>query len=264
MNDFHFDRNAIRKNTDDFIELYGAKDLKINARAIHTRNVAQTCEAIALGLGMTGYDVDLAWTIGYLHDFARFGQIRLTDSVKDTKKFDHARFGARLLFTHGLINDIIPNFGKMPTEDMRVIELAILYHSALDIPDDLTEREAIYCNLIRDADKIDIFRVIVTEPYEEIYGVSREELQASSFSPEITAAFDKRTTAEFRLVKTVGDLRLVHIAMAFGMYFEPSKKAITEQGYLEKMLTLDYTDPETQKTYERLRNIVRSFLKNEK
>ena len=44
-----------------------------------------------------------------------------------------------------------------------------------------------FCNILRDADKVDIFRVNVDTPAEDIYNVTTEELKNSQVSPEVMA-----------------------------------------------------------------------------
>lgn len=128
-----FDRAAIKHRSNEFIGIYDITTDRIHdmcvAKAVHTHNVADNCDFIAKSLGFDDYDVDLAWIIGELHDFARFGQIVATHSFKDTEKFNHARVGTILLFEHGMINDVIPNYDDVREEDGLVMEKAIYHHS---------------------------------------------------------------------------------------------------------------------------------------
>ena len=62
--------------------------------------IIKNCRLIAEKIGLCEYDCDMAWVIGLLHDFARFGQAVRTHSFIDNEKFDHARLGARLLFNY--------------------------------------------------------------------------------------------------------------------------------------------------------------------
>ena len=49
-----------------------------------------------------------------------------------------------------------------------------------------------FCNIIRDADKIDIFKVNIDTPVEEIYNVTTKDLKNSEITPEVMQAFDER------------------------------------------------------------------------
>ena len=139
-----FDIEAIRKQCEEFFDLYsvtsGRTAKMCEAKIIHTRAVASHCSHIAENLGMDEYDRDLAWIIGELHDFARFGQAVVTKSFRDTDRFNHAKLGARILFDHHLVDDIIFNFNELSEEDQRVMKKAVYHHSDLYLPEDLTDR----------------------------------------------------------------------------------------------------------------------------
>ena len=54
------------------------------------------------------------------------------------------------------------------------------------MPDERTER---FCHILRDADKIDILKVNVDFPPEEIYNVSSQELRNCPVSEAVMEAF---------------------------------------------------------------------------
>ena len=76
MSDFRFDVETIRKNCEEFFELYDITRDEIYEmcvlKKIHTRAVATNCTRISTAMGLDEYDCDMAWVIGELHDFARF------------------------------------------------------------------------------------------------------------------------------------------------------------------------------------------------
>ena len=193
MNDYQFDTTTIRENCEAFYALYrfteGGVRQMCELKLIHTRAVAQNCLEITDGLGLSDYDRDMAWVIGQLHDFARFGQAVVTHSLDDSAQFNHAQLGARLLFTHGLIRDIIPDYDQICPEDQRVMEMAVLHHSDLQLPDDLTARERLFCRIIREADQLDIFRTIVESGWEINYGCTRAELLAGRYHQPLRRPF---------------------------------------------------------------------------
>ena len=97
-----FDKDAISKECELFFGLYertkGRTAEMCEAKIIHTRAVAENCTVIAQNLGLDEYDQDIAWIIGELHDFARFGQAVVTKTFRDSDQFNHAHFGAKILF----------------------------------------------------------------------------------------------------------------------------------------------------------------------
>ena len=262
-----FDRSEIMKNCEDFFSLYNAfsknKD-KIydmcQRKKHHTRRVAENCMMIAGYMRLNEYDCNLAWTIGELHDFARFGQAVVTKTFVDSERFNHARLGARLLFTHRMIEDIIPNYDEISEEDKKVMEKAVYYHSDYALPEGLTEREELFCKIVRDADKVDIFRTSAETSFESMYGCSKEDIMKSDISEPVEEAFLNHLTVDRTKRVTHADFRLSHIALCFGLEYESSKQRAIDEGYLLKMLDIEFLNPEVQRRYLRMKSNVKEFL----
>ena len=260
---FVFDIAAVKQECEEFFSLYNIMDDKTlemcTRKKIHTRAVADSCRFIAEYLELTPYDCDLAFVIGELHDFARFGQAAVTRSFKDTDRYNHAKMAVRLLFTHRLIEDIIPDYAKLPVDDRLVLEKAIYHHSDLSLPRGLTEREKLFCNIIREADRIDIFRTVSENRWETIYGCDRNTVYASVISEDVLSAFENRRLVNYSKCKTVADRHLGHIALCFGLKSRAAIKRAVEQGYLFKLLDGRFSDRLTQKRFERAAESVRAY-----
>lgn len=56
----------------------------------------------------------------------------------------------------------------------KIVETAIRSHSCFRLDESLDEETLMFCNIIRDADKIDIFKVNIDTPVEEIYNVNNK------------------------------------------------------------------------------------------
>ena len=262
-----FDRDEIKRNFDEFFSLYDVTKARIHdmctAKLIHTHAVAANCDFIAEHLGLNEYDRDLAWTVGELHDFARFGQAVVTHTFRDNDKYNHAKFGARLLFKHGMIEDIMLNFDELSDEDKLVMEKAVYHHSDFKLPDDLTERERLFCNIIREADQIDIFRTIATNTWETIYGVGRDEILSTDISDAILSAFERHELADYSKRVNFADYHLSHIALCFGLKTAAARRRAIEQGYLQRLMDVEFSNPQVQAKYLRAKRCVEEFLQLE-
>ena len=266
MSGYRFDKAVIQANCEEFYGLYDSTRDKVRSmcelKKIHTRAVAENCLRIADSMGLCEYDRDMAWVIGELHDFARFGQAVVTKSLDDSERFNHAHLGARLLFTHKLIDDIVPDFGLICAEDRLVMEKAVYHHSDFHLPDDLTERELLFCRIIREADQLDIFRTIVESGWEINYGCTKEELLDGDISEDIEAAFFKHTLANYSKRVTPADFHMAHIALCFGLESASARKRAAEQGYLYRMMDIRFSRPDVQRRYLRMKAEAEAFLQN--
>ena len=258
-----FDKAGIESACEEFYSLYDVTKGRTldmcRAKQEHIRQVAKNCYTIAEAEGLDEYDRDLSWVIGELHDFARFGQVISTSSFF-SEGFDHARLGARILFTHGMVKDIILNFDDISDEDKAVMEKAVYYHSAFELPQDLTDRECLFCEIIRQADRADIFRFDATNSCETVLGHTEEELLASDISDSVLECYQNHKMCDYSKNVTIADYYLSSNAICFGITFPSAKKMVLDQGYLWKLVNVTFTDSETEKKYRRAKESVKEFF----
>lgn len=138
----------------EFLNRYEDKDtLGFNLKVVHTYHVVDNARTIAKKLNLSEEDVYLAELIALLHDIGRFEEITFLKQF-DSVKFDHASYGIKMLFDNNLIRSFIED----DSYD-EIIKIAINNHSRLSIQDGLDERTLLHSKIIRDADKLDNFRV---------------------------------------------------------------------------------------------------------
>ena len=104
---FNIQRAGVEKSFRNYISDYDLDDPKVKLKVDHTFRVAALCDFIASDLGMAGYDRDLAWLLGMLHDIGRFEQVRRYHTFRDALSVNHAELSADILFKDGLIERFI-------------------------------------------------------------------------------------------------------------------------------------------------------------
>lgn len=249
------DREHVRKQFDQYTASYDLSDTKIRLKAEHTYRVAELCARITGSLALPAEDVDLAWLLGMLHDIGRFEQVRRYGTFTDAKSVDHAAFGADLLFREGLIR----NFVSSEEED-GLIETAIRLHNAYLLPEDLPERERMFSQILRDADKIDILRVNCEFSRQEIYNRPEEEFLTSEISEQVLQDALSMQNVLRAHRKTAADYIVSQISLTFGLVYDESRKIVLEQGYLDRILDFDSRNPETVRRLQQIRSKVKQFL----
>lgn len=259
-----FNKDEIEKECEEFFKMYNVtkgrtKDM-CHAKMIHTREVAKNCYIFAEGEGLDEYDRDMAWVIGELHDFARFGQIVNSQNFFNAKEFDHAKLGARILFTHGMIEDIIKNYDEVCEADRLVLEKAVYHHSDFKLPDDLTDRERYFCDLIRQADRTDIFRLNAESGWETVYGHTGEEILATDISDSVYECFLRQEMVEYSNLSTLADYHMAGLALCFGLTLPAAKKRAIEQGYLQQLMDISFSDPAVDEKYKIAKAKMEDFL----
>lgn len=259
----HTELNVDRKRAveafDSYTAAYNAKDEKIKLKIDHTYRVAGLCEKIARSLNLEERAVDLAWLTGLLHDVGRFEQLKNYGTFIDADSIDHALYGADILFKEGRIRDYIADAG----EDVR-LEKAIRCHSAYRIPEEYDEETTLLSNILRDADKIDILKVNVDIPMEEIYNVTTEELYHAQVSPAVMKSFQEQHATLRSMKKTPVDHLAGHISLVYELVFPVSRELVEQQGYLERMLCFSSENPVTREQFQTIRYQIEQFLHQEK
>jgi len=139
----------------EYVHTFDMDDENIYLKYEHTFEVVKVMEAICKKMHLSEEKTNLAKAIAYFHDIGRFEQVATTNTFQDSV-MDHADNGADLLFKRNLIEKF--NIDK---KYYQVIEKAIRNHNKLEILDRLQEDEELFVKLIRDADKVDIYRVRV-------------------------------------------------------------------------------------------------------
>ena len=80
-----------------YVDRYDVSDERIALKVEHTYEVAELCDEIARGEGLSPADVDLAWLCGLLHDIGRFEQLRQWGTFSDADSCSHAALGIQVL-----------------------------------------------------------------------------------------------------------------------------------------------------------------------
>ena len=122
----------------------------------HSYRVSKLSNMLASSLNLNNQDVELATLIGLIHDIGRFEQIKKFDTLSDIGTMDHADFGAYLLFDEGLITKFTKDTSVYP-----IIGECVAGHNKYSLKKLDDERTLTQLKLIRDADKIDIFNIII-------------------------------------------------------------------------------------------------------
>lgn len=264
----------------EYVRNYDPSDEKIKLKIDHTYRVAGLCQRIAESLGLSEPDVDIAWLLGMLHDIGRFEQIRRFGTFNDAQSVDHAEFGADLLFKEGLIRkfaegyyeecelarsgneeaeQIIKN-NEHHNKDTGLLEMAIRQHNKYRVKEDLTERQRMFCDILRDADKVDIFKVNADIPMEIIYDVTTEELKNGVITKEVLESFYKKETVLKSVRRSAVDHIVGHISLLFELVYKESYRQAKEQGYVYKLLDFKSDVPEVNAEFGDMRKYVDEFL----
>lgn len=238
-----------------YLSNYDENDDKIKLKVIHTFCVLDAADEICRGEGLGAEDHQLALLIALLHDIGRFEQLKEFHCFDDGK-LNHADFGVKVLFEDRLIERFISDraFDE-------VIRKAIRYHSRFSLPEGLSERELLHCRIIRDADKLDNFRVKDTERVETLFDTPEEEVAREAVTPLIldTVRAHRCVLSSDRV--THMDCWVSYLAFIFDLNFRSSFRFIERNDYLNRNIDrITYQNPATKQDMEEIRSICNRYI----
>lgn len=224
----------------DYVSDYYTADSEYN-RAIrlkeeHTKRVCDNIVMLGKSLNISEQEMLLAETTALLHDIGRFKQYAVYGTFNDMDSKNHARLGLQQIAIH----KILRMFSKY---EKRLIAKAVAYHNVAVLPKTEDENTLFFIRLLRDADKLDIWKVFI-DYYNE-----REKNPNSTIelglpdepicSLRVLQALKKCKSVRINDLKTLNDFKLLLIGWAFDLNFAPSFQALQNHKYLEQLaLTL--------------------------
>lgn len=203
-----------------YVQNYDLNNKPINDKYEHSIRVSKLCEKIAANLNFNKHDTILATKIGLLHDISRFYEWTNYHSFHNLK-FDHGTYGKKILLRNNYyhVYDILE-------EDKDDLLNAIYYHNKYKLPFKLKNNK--YCLLIRDADKIDILKIIGCN-------IKHDILPGEKISQAVKEDFFKHHLIKNKDLKTEGDKILSILALVYDLNYNYSINYILNHGYLKQI-----------------------------
>lgn len=240
-----------------YVKNYDANDGKVHLKIVHTMKVAELSEMIARGIGEDEENVQLAKVIGLLYDIGRFEQLRRFHDFRDYLTVDHAQLGVEILKENHLIRAFVEDEKYDDT-----IFQAISNHNKYAIEDGLNKNTLTHAKIIRDADKIDIFRVHIEDPVDDFLFIKDDEIKQSKTSKEIEKQFYEGHCIVSGGRKSVADVYVMRLAFMYDVNYVPALEYIQKQNYLRRMIDrIGFENPDTIHTFDAMLQTIEKNMK---
>lgn len=240
-------------------EFYGEDSVvnqNIELKEIHTLKVAKHAVNIAKSLNLTEEEVNTAEVIGLFHDVGRFEQFKKYKTFKDHLSENHATLGIKILEENKILKDLDESRQK-------IILKAIELHNTKELQNNLNEEEALFCKLIRDADKLDIFRIIIG--YErERQNNPNPALDNLPFTPgynkNLLEDVLKSRKISNNSLKNYNDRKLYELSWISDLNFSFSFNYIKEKKVLNALINCLPQNEEINKLHNYLEHYIENFI----
>lgn len=228
----------------NYVNTFDMNDKGISLKYYHSMRVMDLSEMIAKEENFNEKDIKLSTLIGLLHDYARFIQWRDYKTFSGTNSIDHGDLAVELLFQNKEIEKFYNN-----KEDYDEIYDAIKYHNKMSIKDKLSLHNEKLCQVIRDADKLDIFH---------IYSTTKEWFQEDNneINDKIKTSFYNEEQARYIDVKSKNDKIVLSFALVFDINYKTSFKYIKKNKLIENMYNNLENKEKFKEYYEYILNYI--------
>jgi hypothetical protein len=210
--------------------------------------------ALAVQLGLPGSEIETAQVIGLLHDVGRFDQYDRFRTFNDRHSLDHAAHSVTVIEKQAVLADYT-------TTQQRRIACAIAHHNKAALPASLQDGVRFWCQLIRDADKLDIYRVALGQQRALARNQSSIDLyhdfpDEPKVSDRVYGCILAGGIADVNDLVYLNDLKLMQMAWVFDLNFTPSFHMVRRRQYLEGIYASMPRDHRVQEAYR----CVRAYL----
>lgn len=200
----------------------------------HTANVCENMKILVRSQSWSDEGRYTALAAALLHDIGRFPQYKKYGTFSDAQSENHGSLGV------GVIKNLCILSGLEKKEQQKIIR-AVALHNAFCLPRNLNAGTRELVKLVRDADKLDIYRVM-TELYKGIVPgrtsfITHHLLDDGCVSPSLVQDIENRQLIDVRNVETLNDMKLLQISWIFDLNFPASLNLVQQRGYIETILS---------------------------
>ena len=239
---------------EDYTSRFFGDDKYVNAnlrlKQEHTQRTRQEIRLLAEALMLDARQTHLAGVIALFHDIGRFPQFVKYRTYNDPKSVDHCRLGVEVLRQEGILK-------TLRREERQCVETAIELHGRKALPSDLKGQTLLLSKLIRDADKIDIFRVVI-DSYKgyrknpDGFLLEIELPDEPRYSPDVLAALLNQELIDYTKLRTLNDMKLCQLSWVYDMNFSVSLARLRHLGFVEQVLNFLPQTAEMKRVAERI------------
>ena len=241
-------KSKLEEAFENYVKNFDFNEEKIRLKHYHSYRVRDLMVKLATALKLSDKEIEVAEVIGLLHYIGRFEQVKETGSFSDIKTgIDHADESCIYLFDKGHIKDFYDDENYY-----EIIKDAIKNHNKYVIDDKVIGKNLLFSKMIRDMDKVDIFRVI-REGY--IF-----EFDKNDVSLDVLNEFNKEQSIETILLKTKSDRVYSSLAFIYDINFKESFKILKESKYFDNVFAIINAKDDSKQELENIKNNLIDFI----
>ncbi len=226
----------LRQHFNSYVDTFRSADSSLHPmmelKLQHSLRVADEARGIATELEWSEAEIVLAEAIGLFHDVGRFPQYQKYQTYYDPKSVNHGCLGFQILRDSDWLN--------LAADDEKTLILeSVRLHNVHSLPADLPAELKRFVDLVRDADKLDIYHVVNSafdkDNLKDNPGIMWN--MPRDFSPDSIILKDlrNRRQASYLDVKSQADFCLLQLCWIYDFNYQPAIRRIYERKIIDRL-----------------------------
>ncbi|OGV39631.1 MAG: hypothetical protein A2020_02895 [Lentisphaerae bacterium GWF2_45_14] len=234
----------------------GSYDKNIEIKRFHTFEVLTFASELASSLELDDEMSFISCVTALGHDIGRFEQYKKYRTFNDAISVNHGELSVKVMNDTGFLDGV-------STVARNIIISAVKHHNIMEIPSGMDKESSLVTKIIRDADKLDIYRVVLgrynsPDPdtgHSIVLGLD----ESGGIAEWIIDSVLKRQKIPMKRLRTVNELKMLQIGWVFDLNFPYSLRKLKEKNYIPAIFS-SIPDSVRNKTVETdVMNYINSF-----
>lgn len=223
----------------------------IEYKRSHSLRVLENAKAIAGSLSLEPSCYRLALLAALLHDVGRFSQYRRYKTFLDRQSENHGLAGARVLRNSGLLAGTAP-------DEQKIIRSAVLLHNRRHIPKYVSGSVHMLTAIVRDADKLDIMPLIISnlDPSSDQNPVITLHLKPhpTAYTKSVYASVMAGRLGKYKEMQWVNDFKITLCSWVYDFNFPATRQLCIERGCMDALIQTLPESPEMKTLGKKIRD----------
>ena len=253
--------DTLRACFDDYVQGFAQDGVGLAAPLLlkqqHSQRVAQECRELSLGLGWPEGLQRSAEALGLLHDLGRFSQFTQYHTFADGASVDHGERGYE-------IASRCKQLSRLPGAERTAILEGIRHHNDRRILEEFDGQSLDFLRLVRDADKLDIYRVVLEaidrDGFQNLPKMLPQINLQRRPSPEVLEELLVHQSCSFERLRTLGDFLMMQLSWIYDFNFPTALLQVHDREIPARLLKHVEGDAQCAEILEKVQRFIRDRL----
>lgn len=244
--------SAFREYGESFLNDSAQENHHVQLKIDHSLQVLGNAKIIVDHITTERQNGEPALLASLFHDIGRFPQYHQYRTFNDRRSINHGHLGVKVLKKKEI-------YRYLPSSYRQNILSAIALHNRSVLPRHLTEPLRTICNIVRDSDKIDIFRVMI-DHFSRESSDSTVSLEAVPHPTNYTQRMFDNVFQEkpclYSDIYWTNDFKLVLASWTYKLNFPISYRLFHESGLFDQLFSVLPPSEEFARLKEKLSSVI--------